>query len=122
MPYQLDDRTRHLQQRWLAAAEDVQLSLTRLALALKAGFDPNEPRVPAGDRLVRHPAIRLVSLTGDTATGRDAGPDVDRATGNLAFRVSGDAQLVLRLVDPSPEHDLVGVWVDSVNSGSRDHQ
>ena len=49
MPYQLDDRTRHLQKRWLAAAEDVQPSLTRLALALKAGFDPNEPRVPAGN-------------------------------------------------------------------------
>ena len=26
--------------------------------------------VPAGDRLVRHPSIRLVSLTGDTATGK----------------------------------------------------
>ena len=59
-------------------------------------------------------ARRRPARTGDTATGRDAGPDADRATGNLAFRVSE----LLRLVDPSAGHAFAGVWVDSVNVGS----
>ena len=40
-------------------------------------------------------ARRRPARTGGTATGRDAGRDADRATGNLAFRVSGDVQLLV---------------------------
>ncbi len=35
--------------RWRLAGVGLQLKLLRLRLALKAGFDPNQPRVPAGE-------------------------------------------------------------------------
>ena len=35
--------------KWLAAAARLQLAMRQHALALKAGFDPNQPRVPAGN-------------------------------------------------------------------------
>jgi hypothetical protein len=51
----------------LAAAARLQLAMRRHAFALKAGFDPNQPRVPAGDpdggQLHNHPnaQVRLTS-------------------------------------------------------------
>jgi hypothetical protein len=35
--------------KWLAAAARLQLAMRRHDLALKAGFDPSQPRVPAGN-------------------------------------------------------------------------
>jgi hypothetical protein len=40
--------TKLLQMRCETAAMQLELALLRLRLALKAGFDPNQPRVPAG--------------------------------------------------------------------------
>src|SRR5687767_7623019 len=40
--------TRLLQMRCETAAMQLELALLRLRLALKAAFDPNQPRVPAG--------------------------------------------------------------------------
>jgi Bacterial CdiA-CT RNAse A domain len=40
--------TKLLQTRYDIAAMQVRVALLRLRLALKAGFDPNQPRVPAG--------------------------------------------------------------------------
>jgi hypothetical protein len=37
-----------LRLKWLAAAARFQLALRRHAVALKANFDPGQPRVPAG--------------------------------------------------------------------------
>jgi hypothetical protein len=39
-----------LRLKWLAAATRFELALLRHDRALKAGFNPNEPRVPAGSR------------------------------------------------------------------------
>ena len=38
-----------LRLKWLAAATRFEIALVRHDRALKAGFDPNEPRVPRGN-------------------------------------------------------------------------
>src|SRR5688500_4426169 len=40
--------TKLLQTHYEIAAMQLRMALLRLRLALKAGFDPNQPRVPAG--------------------------------------------------------------------------
>lgn len=39
-----------LRLKWLAAAARFELAFTRHDRALKAGFNPDQPRVPAGSR------------------------------------------------------------------------
>jgi hypothetical protein len=45
---QYDDRISLARQRWLQAAAEVERCATRIARLLRAKYDPNQPRVPAG--------------------------------------------------------------------------
>jgi 1-pyrroline dehydrogenase len=57
--------------------------------------------VPAGDALVRHPAVRLVSLTGDTATGKIIAKNAADTVKRLHLELGGKAPLVV-LDDADP--------------------
>jgi betaine-aldehyde dehydrogenase/aminobutyraldehyde dehydrogenase len=57
--------------------------------------------VPAGDRLVRHPAVRLVSLTGDTATGKLIAKNAADTVKRVHLELGGKAPLVV-LDDADP--------------------
>ena len=57
--------------------------------------------VPAGDRLVRHPAIRLVSLTGDTATGKLIAKNAADTVKRVHLELGGKAPMVV-LDDADP--------------------
>ena len=58
--------------------------------------------VPAGDRLVRHPSIRLVSLTGDTATGKLIAKNAADNVKRVHLELGGKAPMVV-LDDADPE-------------------
>ena len=51
--------------------------------------------VPTGDRLVRHPAIRLVSLTGDTATGKLIAKNAADTVKRVHLELGGKAPMVV---------------------------
>jgi 1-pyrroline dehydrogenase len=57
--------------------------------------------VPAGDALVRHPAIRLVSLTGDTATGKLIAANAAQTVKRVHLELGGKAPMVV-LDDADP--------------------
>src|SRR3989337_1078743 len=57
--------------------------------------------VPAGDALVRHPAISLVSLTGDTATGKLIAANAAQTVKRVHLELGGKAPMVL-LDDADP--------------------
>jgi 1-pyrroline dehydrogenase len=57
--------------------------------------------VPAGDALVRHPDIRLVSLTGDTATGKLIAKNAADTVKRLHLELGGKAPMVV-LDDADP--------------------
>ena len=57
--------------------------------------------VPAGDRLVRHPSVRLVSLTGDTATGKLIAKNAADAVKRVHLELGGKAPMVV-LDDADP--------------------
>jgi 1-pyrroline dehydrogenase len=57
--------------------------------------------VPAGDRLVRHPSIRLVSLTGDTATGKLIAKNAADTVKRVHLELGGKAPMVV-LDDADP--------------------
>ena len=57
--------------------------------------------VPTGDRLVRHPAIRLVSLTGDTATGKLIAKNAADTVKRVHLELGGKAPMVV-LDDADP--------------------
>jgi 1-pyrroline dehydrogenase len=57
--------------------------------------------VPAGDALVRHPEIRLVSLTGDTATGKLVAKNAADTVKRLHLELGGKAPMVV-LDDADP--------------------
>ena len=57
--------------------------------------------VPAGDALVRHPDIRLVSLTGDTATGKIISKNAADTVKRLHLELGGKAPMVV-LDDADP--------------------
>jgi betaine-aldehyde dehydrogenase/aminobutyraldehyde dehydrogenase len=58
--------------------------------------------VPAGDRLVRHPSIRLVSLTGDTATGKLIAKNAADTVKRVHLELGGKAPMVV-LDDADPK-------------------
>ena len=58
--------------------------------------------IPAGDALVRHPDIRLVSLTGDTATGKIIAKNAADTVKRLHLELGGKAPMVV-LDDADPE-------------------
>jgi 1-pyrroline dehydrogenase len=57
--------------------------------------------VPAGDALVRHPDIRLVSLTGDTATGKLIAANAAETVKRVHLELGGKAPMVV-LDDADP--------------------
>jgi 1-pyrroline dehydrogenase len=57
--------------------------------------------IPAGDALVRHPDIRLVSLTGDTATGKLIAKNAADTVKRLHLELGGKAPMVV-LDDADP--------------------
>ncbi len=57
--------------------------------------------VPTGDRLVRHPAIRLVSVTGDTATGKLIAKNAADTVKRVHLELGGKAPMVV-LDDADP--------------------
>ncbi len=57
--------------------------------------------VPAGDALVKHPDIRLVSLTGDTATGKLIAKNAADTVKRLHLELGGKAPMVV-LDDADP--------------------
>ncbi len=58
--------------------------------------------VPVGDALVRHPEIRLVSLTGDTATGKLVAKNAADTVKRVHLELGGKAPMVA-LDDADPE-------------------
>ena len=57
--------------------------------------------IPAGDRLVRHPSVRLVSLTGDTATGKLIAKNAADTVKRVHLELGGKAPMVV-LDDADP--------------------
>ena len=58
--------------------------------------------VPVGDALVRHPAISLVSLTGDTATGKLIAKNAADTVKHVHLELGGKAPMIV-LDDADPE-------------------
>jgi 1-pyrroline dehydrogenase len=88
-------------------AEQTPLTLLRL-MELAQEFVPpgvlqviTGDGVPAGDALVRHPDIRLVSLTGDTATGKVIAKNAADTVKRLHLELGGKAPMVV-LDDADP--------------------
>jgi 1-pyrroline dehydrogenase len=88
-------------------AEQTPLTLLRL-MELAQEFIPSGvlqvitgDGVPAGDALVRHPDIRLVSLTGDTATGKIIAKNAADTVKRLHLELGGKAPMVV-LDDADP--------------------
>jgi len=66
--------------------------------------------IPAGDALVRHPDIRLVSLTGDTATGKTIAKNAADTVKRLHLELGGKAPMVvLDDADPAAVAEAVRV-------------
>src|SRR4029079_1615189 len=66
--------------------------------------------VPAGDRLVRHPSVRLVSLTGDTATGKLIAKNAADTVKRVHLELGGKApMIVLDDADPATVAEAIKV-------------
>src|SRR5262245_66506148 len=57
--------------------------------------------IPVGDALVRHPDVRLVSLTGDTATGKIIAANAAETVKRVHLELGGKAPMVV-LDDADP--------------------
>ena len=88
-------------------AEQTPLSLLRFVELAQDVIPPGVLQVvtgegiPAGDALVRHPDIRLVSLTGDTATGKIIAKNAADTVKRLHLELGGKAPMVV-LDDADP--------------------
>jgi 1-pyrroline dehydrogenase len=88
-------------------AEQTPLTLLRLMELAQEFIPPGVLQVvtgdgvPAGDALVRHPEIRLVSLTGDTATGKIIAKNAADTVKRLHLELGGKAPMVV-LDDADP--------------------
>jgi 1-pyrroline dehydrogenase len=88
-------------------AEQTPLTLLRLMELAQEFIPPGVLQVitgdgvPAGDALVRHPDIRLVSLTGDTATGKTIAKNAADTVKRLHLELGGKAPMVV-LDDADP--------------------
>ncbi len=66
--------------------------------------------VPVGDRLVRHPAISLVSLTGDTATGKLIAKNAADTVKRMHLELGGKApMIVLDDADPATVAEAIKI-------------
>jgi aminobutyraldehyde dehydrogenase len=88
-------------------AEQTPLTLLRFVELAQEVIPPGVLQVvtgdgiPAGDALVRHPDIRLVSLTGDTATGKIIAKNAADTVKRLHLELGGKAPMVV-LDDADP--------------------
>ncbi|MBA3333609.1 MAG: gamma-aminobutyraldehyde dehydrogenase [Actinobacteria bacterium] len=89
-------------------AEQTPMTLLRFAELAQEVIPPGVLQVvtgegiPAGDALVRHPDIRLVSLTGDTATGKIIAKNAADTVKRLHLELGGKAPMVV-LDDADPD-------------------
>jgi 1-pyrroline dehydrogenase len=97
-------------------AEQTPLTLLRFAELAQDVIPPGVLQVvtgegvPAGDALVRHPEIRLVSLTGDTATGKLIAKNAADTVKRLHLELGGKAPMVvLDDADPATVAEAVKV-------------
>ena len=66
--------------------------------------------IPVGDRLVRHPSIRLVSLTGDTATGKLIAKNAADTVKRVHLELGGKApMIVLDAADPATVAEAIKI-------------
>ena len=66
--------------------------------------------VPVGDRLVRHPEVRLVSVTGDTATGKLIARNAAETVKRVHLELGGKApMIVLDDADPAAVAEAVKI-------------
>ena len=107
----------------LKPAEQTPLSLLRFMELAQEVLPPGIVQVvtgdglPVGDRLVRHPDIRLVSLTGDVETGKLIARNASETLKRVHLELGGKAPMVV-LDDADPEQvaeaiKIGGYW----NSG-----
>jgi 1-pyrroline dehydrogenase len=107
----------------LKPAEQTPLTTLRLVELAQEFLPPGVLQVvtgdglPVGDRLVRHPDIRLVSLTGDVATGKLIAKNASDTLKRVHLELGGKAPMVV-LDDADPEQvaeaiKIGGYW----NSG-----
>jgi 1-pyrroline dehydrogenase len=88
-------------------AEQTPLTLLRFAELAQEVIPPGVLQIvtgdgiPTGDALVRHPDIRLVSLTGDTATGKIIAKNAADTVKRLHLELGGKAPMVV-LDDADP--------------------
>jgi 1-pyrroline dehydrogenase len=88
-------------------AEQTPLTMLRFVELAQEAIPPGVLQVvtgdgiPAGDALVRHPDIRLVSLTGDTATGKIIAKNAADTVKRLHLELGGKAPMVV-LDDADP--------------------
>jgi 1-pyrroline dehydrogenase len=91
----------------LKPAEQTPLTLLRFMELAQEAIPPGVLQVvtgdgiPAGDALVRHPEVRLVSLTGDTATGKTIAKNAADTVKRLHLELGGKAPMVV-LDDADP--------------------
>jgi len=91
----------------LKPAEQTPLTLLRFVELAQEVIPPGVLQVvtgngvPAGDALVRHPGIALVSLTGDTATGKLIAKNAADTVKRLHLELGGKAPMVV-LDDADP--------------------
>jgi len=107
----------------LKPAEQTPLTTLRLAELAQEFLPPGVLQVvtgdgvPVGDALVRHPDIRLVSLTGDVATGKLIATNAAQTLKRVHLELGGKAPMVvLDDADPSTVAEAIkigGYW----NSG-----
>jgi 1-pyrroline dehydrogenase len=93
----------------LKPAEATPLTTLRLAELASEVLPPGVLNVltgdgvPAGDALVRHPEIGLVSLTGDVATGKEIARNAAATLKRLHLELGGKAPMLV-FDDADPEH------------------
>lgn len=92
---------------WLLHAHLVEIKLRQLERAVKAGFNPNQPRVPAGNP---DGGQWIGTGLGDefgVARVGSAGESVELAADIAGFTKHGINQAISRGVSPSAIHDAV---------------
>jgi 1-pyrroline dehydrogenase len=98
----------------LKPSEQTPLSLLRFAQLAQDAIPPGVLQVitgdgvPAGERIVTHPDVRLVSLTGDVATGRLIARNASESLKRVHLELGGKAPMVV-FDDADPEAVAAGI-------------
>jgi 1-pyrroline dehydrogenase len=109
----------------LKPAEQTPLSLLRFVELAKDIIPEGVLQVvtgdgmPAGDRLVRHPDIGLVSLTGDVATGKLIARNASDTLKRVHLELGGKAPMVV-FDDADPEAVAEGIKIAGFSNSGQD--